>query len=65
MSRWWSCAVAGFLAVTAPSVAHAQTFELFGPDGSRSRHESTQNFLVELRGGEQGARARGKVVGAG
>lgn len=51
MSRWWSCAVAGFLAVTAPSVAHAQTFELFGPDSSRSRHESTQNFLVELRGG--------------
>ena len=52
MNRWWACAVAGLLAgVTAPAVGHAQTFELFGPDRSRSRHESTQNFLVELRGG--------------
>ena len=51
MSRWWACAVAGLLAGSAPSIAGAQTFELFGPDSSRSRHESTQNFLVELRGG--------------
>lgn len=51
MSRWWACAVAGLLAGAAPSIAGAQTFELFGPDSSRSRHESTQNFLVELRGG--------------
>jgi hypothetical protein len=32
-------------------MAGAQTFELFGPDRSRSRHESQQNFLIELRGG--------------
>jgi len=51
MSRWWAYAVAGLLAGSAPSIARAQTFELFGPDSSRSRHESTQNFLVELRGG--------------
>ena len=51
MRRWWACAVAGLLAGTAPSVVEAQTFELFGRDPSRSRHESSQNFLVELRGG--------------
>ena len=51
MSRWWACAVAGLVAGAAPSIVHAQTFELFGPDSSRSRHESTQNFLIELRGG--------------
>lgn len=51
MSRWWSCAVAALVSVAAPAVARAQTFELFGPDRSRSRHESGQNFLIELRGG--------------
>lgn len=51
MRRWWACAVAGVLAGMAPSAAGAQTFELFGPDRSRSRHESSQHFLVELRGG--------------
>ena len=51
MSRWWASAVAGLLVGAVPSIAGAQTFELFGPDSSRSRHESTQNFLVELRGG--------------
>jgi hypothetical protein len=51
MSRWWACAVAGLVVGAAPSLVHAQTFELFGPDRSRSRHESSQNFLIELRGG--------------
>lgn len=51
MSRWWALAVAVCVAGTVPSLAHAQTFELFGRDRSRSRHESSQNFLVELRGG--------------
>lgn len=51
MSRWWACAVAGLLAGGAPSVVAAQTLEPFGPDTSRNRHESTQSFLVELRGG--------------
>ncbi len=51
MSRWWACAVAGLLACAAPAVVEAQTFELFGHDRSGSRHDSPQNFLVELRGG--------------
>jgi hypothetical protein len=51
MSRWWACAVAGLVAMAAPSLARAQTFQLFGPDRSRNRHESAQNFLIELRGG--------------
>ncbi len=51
MSRWWACAVAGLLTTTAASPGRAQTFELFGPDRSGSRHDSPQNFLVELRGG--------------
>ena len=51
MSRWWACAVAGLLACAAPAVVEAQTFELFGHDRSGSRHDSPQNFLIELRGG--------------
>lgn len=51
MSRWWACAVAGLVVGAAPSLASAQTFEIFGHDRSASRHESSQNFAVELRGG--------------
>jgi hypothetical protein len=43
-------ALAATLAALAlPSLSAAQTFELFGSDGANSRHESPQNFAMELR----------------
>ena len=37
------------LCLAVPATASAQTFELFGPDPSRSRYETPQNFSLELR----------------
>lgn len=51
MSRTWSGLAVAVACSLAPSLAGAQTFELFGPDPSRQRWESPQNFLFELRGG--------------
>lgn len=43
-------ALAATLAALAlPSLSAAQTFQLFGSDGANSRHESPQNFAMELR----------------
>ena len=47
MRRWW--VLPALVCAAMPSSAGAQTFEIFGRDRSRSRYESAQNFLVELR----------------
>jgi hypothetical protein len=40
---------ASLAALALPSLSAAQTFELGPSDGARNRHESPQNFAVELR----------------
>ena len=40
---------ASLAALTLPSLALSQTLELGPDDGGHNRHESPQNFVVELR----------------
>lgn len=54
--RSWRCKRGAALMIAAlpllaPSIAEAQTFELFGSRDTRRRWESPQHFLFELRGG--------------